>query len=54
VSTGHRVYQEDETIKSLLECSQMLIYDTIGLLSTRQINNLQQKHKVIVLGRGDL
>jgi UDP-N-acetyl-D-mannosaminuronate dehydrogenase len=54
ISTGHHLYQEEETINVLFECKSMLIYDTIGLLSKEQINKLQQKHKVIVLGRGDL
>jgi nucleotide sugar dehydrogenase len=54
VSTGHREYQKQETIDTLFECKPMLIYDTIGLLSKDQIVKLQQKHRVIVLGRGDI
>jgi len=54
ISTGHRIYQQEETIKTLLDNKPMLVYDTIGLLSKEQIVKLQQKHKVIVLGRGDL
>ncbi|MDR2907026.1 MAG: nucleotide sugar dehydrogenase, partial [Bacteroidales bacterium] len=54
ISAGHSIYKKDQTIERLLENESMLIYDTIGLLSMEQINKLQQKHKVIVLGRGDL
>jgi len=54
ISTGHSIYKNEETIDALFRCNSMLIYDTIGLLSKQQINKLQQKHKVIVLGRGDL
>ena len=54
ITTGHRVYKTEETIDALLECNQMLVYDTIGLLAMDQISKLQKKHKVIVLGRGDL
>jgi nucleotide sugar dehydrogenase len=54
VSTGHRLYQKEETINMLIECKPMLIYDTIGIFTKEQIVKLQQKHKVIVLGRGDL
>ncbi|MDR1729670.1 MAG: nucleotide sugar dehydrogenase [Prevotellaceae bacterium] len=54
ISAGHRIYGKEETIDALLECKPMWIYDTIGLLSIKQINKLQQKHKVIILGRGDL
>jgi len=54
ISTGHHIYQQEETINKLLNNEPMWVYDTIGLLSKKQIIRLQQKHKVIVLGRGDL
>jgi nucleotide sugar dehydrogenase len=54
ISTGHRMYQQEETIKALLACEPLWVYDTIGLLSAAQIVTLQRKHTVIVLGRGDL
>jgi nucleotide sugar dehydrogenase len=54
ISANHRIYQHEETINVLLDSEPMLVYDTIGLLSKEQIVRLQQKHKVIVLGRGDL
>jgi nucleotide sugar dehydrogenase len=54
ISTGHRLYQQEETIDELLSGEPVWIYDTIGLLSSKQITQLRQKHTVIVLGRGDL
>jgi nucleotide sugar dehydrogenase len=54
ISTGHGIYKKQETIEMLMDCKPLWIYDTTGLLSVTQINCLQQKHKVIVLGRGDL
>jgi nucleotide sugar dehydrogenase len=54
ISTGHKLYQQDETIELLSLCDSLWVYDTIGLLSKEQINKLQKKHNVIVLGRGDL
>lgn len=54
ISTGHTIYQQDKTIETVLACKAMWIYDTIGLLSKKQIKTLQQKHTIIVLGRGDL
>jgi nucleotide sugar dehydrogenase len=54
ISAGHKLYQQDETIEMLFASDPLWVYDTIGLLSKGQINKLQQKHKVIVLGRGDL
>jgi nucleotide sugar dehydrogenase len=54
ITTGHRLYQEETTIDLLLSCDSLWVYDTIGLLSAVQIKKLQEKHTVIVLGRGDL
>jgi UDP-N-acetyl-D-mannosaminuronate dehydrogenase len=54
ISTGHSQYKEERTIEKLLACEPFWIYDTIGLLSPAQIKQVQEKHKVIVLGRGDL
>jgi nucleotide sugar dehydrogenase len=54
ITTGHRIYQKDETVEILFSCHPLWIYDTIGLLSAAQIKKLRQKHTVIVLGRGDL
>lgn len=54
ISAGHSVYKSPKVILKLLEMESTNIYDTIGLLSTEQISLLQEKHKISVLGRGDL
>ena len=54
ISAGHSVYKSPKVILKLLEMESTNIYDTIGLLSNEQISLLQEKHKVSVLGRGDL
>ena len=54
ISTGHRVYRKEDTIKRLMKCSTCLIFDTIGLFSSDQLQILKSKHKVSVLGRGDI
>jgi nucleotide sugar dehydrogenase len=54
ISTGHHLYQEETTIDLLLSRDPLWVYDTIGLLSAVQIKKFQEKHVVIVLGRGDL
>jgi nucleotide sugar dehydrogenase len=54
ISTGHRLYKEEATIDLLLSRDSLWVYDTIGLLSATQIKRLQEKHTIIVLGRGDL
>jgi len=54
ISTGHTIYKNQKTINALYNLDSSFIYDTIGLLSANQIEYLQQKHTVKVLGRGDL
>ncbi|NNE27838.1 MAG: nucleotide sugar dehydrogenase [Saprospiraceae bacterium] len=54
ISTGHSCYKEDEYFNKIMDANAMTIYDTVGLFSKPQIESLQSKHNVIVLGRGDL
>ena len=54
VSAGHSQYQLESTIDKLMALDPALIYDTIGLFDKEQLLILQSKHKVSVLGRGDL
>jgi UDP-N-acetyl-D-glucosamine dehydrogenase len=54
VSTGHSQYKLDSTIDKLMALNSTVIYDTIGLFGKKQLLSLQSKHKVSVLGRGDL
>lgn len=54
VSAGHSQYKLESTIDKLMSLSPALIYDTIGLYNKDQLLTLQSKHKVSVLGRGDL
>ena len=54
VSAGHSLYKLESTIDKLMTLNPVLIYDTIGLFDKEQLLILQSKHKVSVLGRGDL
>lgn len=54
VSAGHSQYRLESTIDKLMALNPALIYDTIGLFDKEQLLILQSKHKVSVLGRGDL
>ena len=54
VSTGHSQYKLESTIDKLMVLNSVFIYDTIGLFDKEQLLVLQSKHKVSVLGRGDL
>jgi nucleotide sugar dehydrogenase len=55
VSSSHSQYKQQATIdKFMLLEKQTLIFDTIGLFDKEQLSLLQKKHKISVLGRGDL
>ena len=54
-STGHSIYKNNKKfISSLCEIDSCVIYDTIGILSQNEIKLLSKRHKVKVLGRGDI
>ena len=54
-STGHSEYiNNEELIKSLSQLDNILIYDTIGVLSNKEIDFLSKNSMVKVLGRGDI
>ena len=54
VAAGHSQYKLESTIDKLMSLKPVLIYDTIGLFNREQLKILQSKHKISVLGRGDL
>jgi UDP-N-acetyl-D-glucosamine dehydrogenase len=54
ISTGHSIYKHQSTVNKLMEISPTHIFDTIGLFGPDQISTLQSKHKVSILGRGDI
>lgn len=54
VSTGHSQYKSESTIKKLISLNSTFIYDTIGLFNNEQLSILGKKHRISVLGRGDI
>ena len=55
ITTGHKEYRNNNSlVHQLKEQPSVFIYDTIGVLSNEEINSLVLKHKVKVIGRGDL
>jgi len=54
LSTGHSIYKQDKTVDKIYNLEPLLIFDTIGHLSNKQINRLKKKHVVKILGRGDI
>lgn len=55
ISTAHSFYKNNTSfIDKLMGLDSKLIYDTLGLLTEEEIIKLSTKHRVLVLGRGDL
>ena len=54
ISTGHTLYKCESTVKKLMGIPPTKIYDTIGLFNSIQISTLRSRHKVSILGRGDI
>lgn len=55
ITTGHREYRgNDALIRRLAELPPAFVYDTIGVLSNQEISTLAARHRVKVIGRGDI
>ena len=54
ISTGHSDYKKTATLQKLMAIAPTKIYDTIGLFNKEQLSTLQSRHKISVLGRGDI
>jgi len=55
ITTAHKEYKDSEyLIKLLLKKEELFIFDTVGLFTNSQILQLSEKHKVRVVGRGDI
>ena len=55
VTTAHKEYKDSEyLITLLLKKEELFIFDTVGLFTNSQISQLSEKHKVRVVGRGDI
>ena len=55
LTAGHDEYKESEYLqKKLLEKDPLFIFDTLGVLTEREIQKLRGKHQLQVVGRGDI
>lgn len=55
ISTMHSEYRDSKELMNLLmEQDGLFILDTLGILSDAEIRQLSSKHKVRVVGRGDI
>ena len=53
-STAHSTYKSDIFVSKLLKIKKCKIFDTVGLLSKKQILLLNKKHEISILGRGGI
>lgn len=54
-STGHVEYKNNMIlIEKIKTQPNVFVFDTIGILTDKEILSLKENHKVIVLGRGDI
>ena len=55
ISTGHSFYKNNkDLIDTIMKIKPILIFDTIGVLTNKEIIKLTEKHIVKVIGRGDI
>ena len=55
ISTAHSLFKNNpELINLILGQKKLMVLDTIGVLTDKEISILNQKHSVRVVGRGDL
>ena len=55
ITTAHKEYKDSKYLMSLLlKKEELFILDTVGLFTNSQISQLSKKHKVRVIGRGDI
>ena len=54
ISAGHSEYKTKDTLNKLMMMEPMFIYDSIGLFSPSVLKELRGKHKVSVLGCGNI
>lgn len=54
MSAGHTEYTSSSSLDLFMKLKSCFIFDTIGLFNNEQIAELKKKHRVSVLGRGDV
>ena len=55
ISTGHTFYSNNQNLMEyIMKKNNLFIFDTVGLFSDEEINKIKSKHKIKVLGRGNI
>ncbi len=53
-STAHNEYKNFKLISKLIKMENVMIYDTVGILKQTDIDSINAKNTVKILGRGDI
>jgi nucleotide sugar dehydrogenase len=54
ISTAHSKYKSDDFISKLMSLQDCKIFDSVGLFSNEQISIIRKKHKIAILGKGEI
>jgi UDP-N-acetyl-D-glucosamine dehydrogenase len=55
ITTGHKIYRNNPAlIEYMLEQPNVMVLDTIGVFSEKELSLLNEKHLACVVGRGDI
>ena len=53
-STAHSIYKQDNFVDKILNLKPLNIFDSVGLFNECQIQSLSTRHRISVIGRGDI
>ena len=54
ISTAHSKYKSDDFVSKLMSLQGCKIFDSVGLFSYEQFSLLRNKHKISILGKGEI
>jgi len=53
-STAHSIYKQENFVDKILNLKPLSIFDSVGLFNECQIQNLSTRHRISIIGRGDI
>jgi UDP-N-acetyl-D-mannosaminuronate dehydrogenase len=53
-STAHSIYKQENFVDKILNLKPLSIFDSVGLFDECQIQNLSTRHRISIIGRGDI
>ena len=53
-TTAHSIYKQENFVDKILSLKPLFIFDSVGLFNECQIQNLSTRHRISIIGRGDI